>query len=60
MTKIKNDDFQKMSFNENIEIDDYIKELSCQGCKENIFNQMAHMDIGGCLYSDPFMNEIEN
>jgi len=49
-----------MSFNENIEIDDYIKELSCKGCKENIFNQMAHMDIGGCLYSDPFMNEIEN
>jgi len=31
-----------MSFNEDIEPDDYIKELSCKGCKENIFNQMAY------------------
>lgn len=25
------------------------KEPTCQGCLENLENQMAHIDIGGCL-----------
>ena len=41
-----------MSFQEEVEVDDYIKELTCQGCKHNISNQLAHMEIGGCLYSE--------
>ena len=26
---------------------------SCWGCREDQPNQLAHMDYGGCLYSDP-------
>jgi hypothetical protein len=26
------------------------KTYTCQGCKENQPNQLAHMDYGGCLY----------
>lgn len=34
------------------ETSDYIKDLSCIACKQNIFNQLAHMEVGGCLYSE--------
>jgi hypothetical protein len=27
--------------------------MPCTGCQENQLNQLAHMDIGGCLYYDP-------
>lgn len=40
------------TFPKDIEPDDYIKELTCEGCKNNIFNQLGHMEIGGCLYSE--------
>lgn len=26
----------------------------CSGCRDNIFNQLAHMEIGGCLYQDEY------
>jgi hypothetical protein len=27
------------------------KKQTCIGCKDNILNQEAHMDEGGCLYN---------
>jgi hypothetical protein len=26
--------------------------ITCRGCREGIFNQLGHMESGGCLY-DP-------
>jgi hypothetical protein len=26
--------------------------MSCYGCEENMPNQLAHMDFGGCLYNE--------
>ena len=28
----------------------YIEHPTCEGCKYNQPNQLAHMDVGGCLY----------
>lgn len=28
------------------------EEISCMGCHQGLANQEAHMDIGGCLYTD--------
>lgn len=28
----------------------YSKTTTCKGCIENQPNQIAHMDVGGCLY----------
>jgi hypothetical protein len=33
-------------------IDEQNNEISCWGCAYDEPNQLAHMDIGGCLYSD--------
>ena len=27
------------------------EELCCLGCRDGIFNQLGHMDRGGCLYN---------
>jgi hypothetical protein len=27
-------------------------DSTCWGCRENILNQLAHIDYGGCLYFD--------
>lgn len=40
--KLRKDDKYKV-------IDDTI---TCVGCVENQPNQLAHMDIGGCMYND--------
>ena len=37
----------KISYMEN-----HLKQLSCQGCREDQPNQMAHMEPGGCLYEE--------
>lgn len=29
--------------------------MSCYGCEQNMANQLAHMDFGGCLYNDASM-----
>ena len=29
-----------------------VKNISCQGCREDLPNQKAHMDYGGCLYEE--------
>lgn len=31
--------------------------ITCWGCREDQPNQLAHMDVGGCLYTDPFGQE---
>ena len=31
--------------------------ITCRGCLEEQPGQMAHMDIGGCLYVGPDMND---
>ncbi len=31
---------------------------TCWGCRENQPNQLAHMDMGGCLYSDDEVFEV--
>ena len=28
----------------------YVQHPTCEGCKYNEPNQLAHMDVGGCLY----------
>lgn len=33
-------------------IDTQNDEISCWGCETDEPNQLAHMDIGGCLYND--------
>jgi hypothetical protein len=33
--------------------------MSCYGCSENLANQLAHMDFGGCLYEPECSVEIE-
>ena len=42
------------SISRNIEKDkkDEKKNISCNGCREGQPNQLAHMDIGGCLYTE--------
>jgi len=35
------------------------KEPQCDGCYYNVFNQLGHMGIGGCLYEpDPYEFEL--
>ena len=34
------------------------KQLSCQGCREDQPNQIAHMDPGGCLYEE-YVSDVE-
>lgn len=41
--KLRKDDKDKV-------IDD--DTITCVGCTENQPNQLAHMDIGGCMYND--------
>jgi hypothetical protein len=31
------------------------KDLTCQGCLEEQPNQMAHMDLGGCMYDEDYI-----
>ena len=33
--------------------------ITCRGCLEDQPGQMAHMDIGGCLYVGPDINDDE-
>ena len=33
--------------------------ITCRGCLENQPGQMAHMDIGGCLYDGPDIDDDE-
>jgi hypothetical protein len=33
-------------------------EKTCQGCREDQPNQSAHMDLGGCLYSE-YVSDVE-
>jgi hypothetical protein len=32
--------------------------MSCYGCTENLANQLAHMNVGGCLYCAPEAHPI--
>ena len=40
-----------------IDSDTNIENITCQGCKDNIFNQLGHMEIGGCLYESSESSE---
>jgi len=35
-----------------------LKNITCIGCLEDQPNQMAHMDVGGCLYINESQDNI--
>ena len=30
-----------------------LRELNCEGCRDDVLNQQGHMHMGGCLYDSP-------